>query len=70
VLERAQVFDVGRDQSLASSSLASDSADTSRGPITSVTLAVSADQARQLAEARRTGDLDILLLPPPQVARP
>jgi Flp pilus assembly protein CpaB len=70
VLERAQVFDVGRDQSLASSSLASESADTSRGPITSVTLAVSADQARQLAEARRTGDLDILLLPPPQVARP
>lgn len=70
VLERAEVFDVGRDQALGSSSLASESADTSRGPITSVTLAVSADQARQLAEARRTGDLDILLLPPPQVARP
>jgi Flp pilus assembly protein CpaB len=70
VLERAQVFDVGRDQSLASSSLASESADTSRGPITSVALAVSADQARQLAEARRSGDLDIVLLPPPQVAHP
>ena len=37
VLERAQVFDVGRDQSLASSSLASESADTSRGPITDST---------------------------------
>jgi Flp pilus assembly protein CpaB len=71
VLERAQVFEVGRDQSLASSSLTSDSADTLRGPITSVTLAVSADQARQLAEARRIGELDILLLPPPpQAARP
>jgi len=70
VLERALVFEVGRDQSLASSSLASESADTARGPITSVTLAVTADQARQLAEARRTGELDILLLPPPQVTRP
>jgi len=48
VLERALVFEVGRDQSLASSSLASESADTARGPITSVTLAVTADQARQL----------------------
>jgi Flp pilus assembly protein CpaB len=70
VLERAQVVEVGRDQSLVSSSLTSDSADTARGPITSVTLAVTADQARQLAEARRTGELDILLLPPPRVARP
>jgi pilus assembly protein CpaB len=70
VLERAQVFDVGRDQSFASSGLTSEPAETSRGAITSVTLAVTADQARQLAEARRTGDLDILLLPPPQAAHP
>jgi Flp pilus assembly protein CpaB len=70
VLDRAQVFDVGHDQSGASSSLASNAADTARGPITSLTLAVTADQARQLAEARRTGELDILLLPPPQVAHP
>ena len=32
------------------------------------TLAVAADQARQLAEARRTGELDVVLLPPPEVA--
>ena len=70
VLERAQVFDVGRDQSLSSSSLGSDPVESSRGPISSVTLAVTADQARQLAEARRMGELDVLLLPPPQVARP
>jgi Flp pilus assembly protein CpaB len=67
VLERAQVFDVGRDQSLGGSSLGADSAESARAPITSVTLAVTADQARQLAEARRSGELDILLLPPPPV---
>ncbi len=65
VLDRAQVFEVGRDVSLTSSSVAgSDSANAGRGTITSVTLAVTEDQARQLAEARRTGDLDVLLLPP------
>jgi Flp pilus assembly protein CpaB len=70
VLERAQVFDVGRDQTFGASSLASESAEPARGAITSVTLAVTADQARLLAEARRTGELDILLLPPTQVAHP
>ena len=64
VLERARVFEVGHDQTFASSSLASDTAET-RGPIASVTLAVTSDQARQLAEARRIGELDVLLLPPP-----
>jgi Flp pilus assembly protein CpaB len=65
VLDRAQVFEVGRDTTVSSSSaLGSDTADSTRGSITSVTLAVSADQARQLAEARRSGELDILLLPP------
>lgn len=70
VLEHARVFEVGHDPPLASSSLASDAAQTSRGPITSVTLAVTPDQARQLAEARRSGELDVLLLPPPRVAHP
>jgi Flp pilus assembly protein CpaB len=65
VLERAQVFEVGREQSIGSSSLGSDTTDgMPRGAITSVTLAVSGDAARQLAEARRTGELDVLLLPP------
>jgi Flp pilus assembly protein CpaB len=63
VLDRVVVFSVGREQSLASSS--SPDADTfGRGAISSVTLAVTPDQARQLAEARRIGELDVLLVPP------
>ncbi len=65
VLQRVQVFEVGRDTSLQSSVVTgADLSAASPSPITSVTLAVSPDQALQLAEARRTGDLDILLLPP------
>lgn len=70
VLERARVFEVGHDQSFGSSSLSSDSTGAARGPITSVTLAVTPDQARQLAEARRVGELDVLLLPPQQASHP
>jgi len=62
VLERAQVFGVGREQSM-SGSTTTDTDGFARGAISSVTLAVSPDQARQLAEARRSGELDILLLP-------
>jgi hypothetical protein len=59
------VFEVGRDASLTTAGQSSsDSADAGRGTIASVTLAVTHDQARNLAEARRTGDLDVLLLPP------
>lgn len=68
VLQRAAVFEVGRDASNGGSSAVSGvyaSGDgLTRGTITSLTLAVSAEQARQLAEARRTGELDVLLLPP------
>ncbi|MBV9322316.1 MAG: Flp pilus assembly protein CpaB [Chloroflexi bacterium] len=65
VVDRAQVFEVGRDVSLASSApSATDFTDAKVGSIASVTLAVTVDQAQQLAEARRTGDLDIVLLPP------
>jgi Flp pilus assembly protein CpaB len=67
VLAHAQVFEVGRDQPVSRSSSASDSDGVTRGSIASVTLAVTADEARQLAEARHTGDLDVLLLPPPAV---
>jgi Flp pilus assembly protein CpaB len=72
VLDRAQVFEVGRDQSFSSSSSSgtAEGDGVTRGSITSVTLAVTADQARQLAEARRSGELDVLLLPPPEVAHP
>jgi Flp pilus assembly protein CpaB len=72
VLDRAQVYEVGRDVSLASSATTgqTSAADSARGTIASVTLAVSVEQARQLAEARRTGDLDILLLPPSAPGQP
>src|SRR3954454_6149398 len=52
VLDRARVFDVGRDQSLSASSTSSETDAAQRGTITNVTLAITADQARQLAEAR------------------
>jgi Flp pilus assembly protein CpaB len=72
VLDRAPVLEVGRDQSFSgsSSSAAADGDGLTRGSITSVTLAVSADQARQLAEARHTGELDVLLLPPQELPHP
>ena len=61
VLDRAQIFEVGRETSLSTASAASTDGS---GAITSITVAVTPDQARQLAEARRSGELDILLLPP------
>jgi Flp pilus assembly protein CpaB len=70
ILDRALVFEVGRDQSFGSSSATVEPDRSTRGSISSVTLAITADQARQLAEARRTGELDVLLLPPPEVVRP
>jgi Flp pilus assembly protein CpaB len=70
VLDKAQIYQVGREQSLGSTSVSSDSDASPRGSIASLTLIVTADQARQLAEARRSGDLDVLLLPPPEVPHP
>ena len=72
VLERALVFDVGREGSGSATSSGGAEADRlDRGAISNVTLVVSPDQARQLAEARRSGELDVLLMPPPpQVTRP
>jgi Flp pilus assembly protein CpaB len=68
VLQRVQVFEVGRDRSLIGPSVGSaDAASSARGAITSLTLAVTSDQALQLAEARRSGELDVVLLPPGQV---
>jgi Flp pilus assembly protein CpaB len=69
VLDRAQIFEVGRDAALSRSNVTAETSDGVRGSITSVTLAVTADQARLLAEARRSGELDILLLPPIEVPR-
>jgi Flp pilus assembly protein CpaB len=72
VLDRALVYGVGRDVPLGGTSLSgSDSGgDVRRGTITSLTLAVTAEQARQLAEARRTGDLDVVLLPAVEAQHP
>jgi len=74
VLERAQVFSIGRDEPLSSSSFGSaDNDGFARGAINSITLAVSPAEARLLAEARRTGELDVVLLPaqpPPQASTP
>jgi pilus assembly protein CpaB len=70
VLERAQIFGVGREQTVGSTGTSSDSEVRSRASISSVTLAITADQARQLAEARRSGELDVVLLPPPEAPRP
>ncbi len=70
VLDKGQIYQVGREQSVGSTSVSSDSEASPRGAIASLTLIVTADQARQLAEARRTGDLDVLLLPPPEVPHP
>src|SRR4051794_12426224 len=66
VLDRVQVYSVGREQSPGVGSIASTGADQdgfARGVISTVTLAVTAGQARQLAEARRLGELDVVLLP-------
>jgi Flp pilus assembly protein CpaB len=70
ILERAQVFAVGREQSFGCSGTTAEADAAPRGSVASVTLAITAEQARQLAEARRTGELDVLLLPPPEVAHP
>jgi Flp pilus assembly protein CpaB len=73
LLEHASVLEVGREQAYTSvaavTSIGADG-DGSAGAITSVTLATTPDQARQLAEARRAGELDVLLLPPPELAHP
>jgi Flp pilus assembly protein CpaB len=73
VVERALVFDIGRDPTTSSS--LGDAVDgggdrANRGAISSVTLAVTQDEARDLAQARRAGELDIALLPPQAPAPP
>jgi Flp pilus assembly protein CpaB len=74
-LDQARILEVGRDQAYTSSSVTAESETAARGAIASVTLAVSAAQAQQLAQDRRTGDFDIVLLPPlpsssPELAQP
>jgi Flp pilus assembly protein CpaB len=63
-MDRARVFDVGREAPVGGSGGASEAERAARAPIASVTLVATAEQARQLAEARRSGELDVVLLPP------
>jgi Flp pilus assembly protein CpaB len=64
VLDRVAVFSVGREQASLTSSSSADADVAPRGPISTVTLAVRPEEARLLAEARRIGELDVVLLPP------
>jgi Flp pilus assembly protein CpaB len=64
VLDRVAVYSIGREQAALTSSSSADTDSAARGPISSVTLAVRPEEARLLAEARRVGELDIVLLPP------
>ena len=69
VLPRVRVFDLGRDERLtvvntADSGTSESSAGRAAGGVASVTLAVTQQQAVDLARARWNGELDVALLPP------
>ena len=70
VLPRVTVYDVGRDQrSLVVSTSGAGDSDTRsgvRGPLASLTLIVTQEQAIQLAQAKWSGELDVALLPAQQ----
>ncbi len=62
VLERVRIYDVGYDE--RASVIPPSPAHGGVGPVTSLTLAVTAEQARLLANAKHSGELDVALLPP------
>ena len=67
VLERATIYDVGLDERaipLATSA----GRMAGEGPLASLTLIVTAEQARAVAAAKHSGDLDVALLPPASIA--
>ncbi|HEV8636471.1 MAG TPA: Flp pilus assembly protein CpaB [Chloroflexota bacterium] len=67
VLDRATVYDVGRDdQTSVVNTAGADPGARSAvlGPLASLTLVVTEEQALRLAAARWNGDLDVALLPP------
>ncbi len=70
VLPRVIVYDVGRDQrSLVvgtSGAGGPDDRSSVRGPLASLTLIVTQEQAVQLAQAKWSGELDVALLPAQQ----
>jgi Flp pilus assembly protein CpaB len=72
VLERVVVYEVGYDPRLSAGAVGNGQAGESEsGPLASVTLVVTPEQATQLANAKWNGDLDVALLPPdPSSATP
>lgn len=70
-LPRVTVYDTGYDESaavLGTGGMGSSGAPAggrSRGPAATLTLAVTQEQALELARARWNGDLDVVLAPPP-----
>ncbi len=63
VLQRAIVYDVGREQS-SSFNTSTGSQTTTLGAVTWITLIVNQDEATRLAQARWTSDMDVTLLAP------
>lgn len=71
VLERVVVFEVGYDPRLSVGLADEDlAAAPGGGPLASITLVVTPEQATQLANAKWNGDLDVALLPPESGASP
>ncbi len=67
VLERATVYDVGLDKRAVPLATSGGHA-AGEGPLASLTLIVTAEQARAVAAAKHSGDLDVALLPPASIA--
>ncbi|MFN8473859.1 MAG: Flp pilus assembly protein CpaB [Anaerolineae bacterium] len=64
VLDRVTVYDVGYEQRVGAINTDSITGSGAQGTARWLTLAVTAEQSRQLAEAKGSGDLDVTLLPP------
>ena len=66
VLTNARVYDVGYQQRAALVNTDGAQQRAPQGPVQWVTLAITQDEAKQLAQAKGAGDLDLALLPPRQ----
>jgi Flp pilus assembly protein CpaB len=64
VVERAIVYGVGRDERAGAISASGNATRDTGGPLTSLTLVVTADQALRIATVKHGGELDVVLLPP------
>jgi len=73
VLRRVRVHDVGREErsTLVSTASAGDTPPRpeAQGPVNTLTLVVTQDEALELARARWNGELDVALLPPAEPER-